>query len=109
MFRCAIAIVTASVVTIALIYGIYALIKMDEPDLEEKTSVKLPDFVHVPKNEDLQVITAKPKAPEKIQDQPDIPKVVVANNRVNVDTNIQLGTVKVGINRELKGFNSNDG
>ena len=109
MFRSAIAIITASVVTIGLIYGMYALIKMDEPELDDRTAIKLPDFVHVPKNEDLQVITAKPKAPDKIQDQPDIPEVEVVNKRVDVNTNLTLGAVKVGIVRELKGFNSNDG
>ena len=109
MFRSAIAIITAGFVTIGLIYGMYALIKMDEPALEDRTAIKLPDFVHIPKNEDLQVITAKPKAPDEIQDQPDIPEVEVVNNRVDVNTNLQLGAVKVGIVRELKGFNSNDG
>ena len=109
MFRSAIAIITACFVTVGLIYGMYALIKMDEPELEDRTAVKLPDFVHVPKTEDLQVITAKPKAPDQTQDQPDIPEIEVVNNRVDVNTNLQLGAVKVGIVRELKGFNSNDG
>jgi len=109
MFRSAIAIITASVVTVGLIYGMYALIKMDEPELEDREAVKLPDFVHVPKPEEINVITAKPKRPDEVQQQPDIPQTKVVNNRVDVNTSLTLGTVKVGINRELKGFNSNDG
>jgi len=109
MFRSVIAILVASVVTVGLIYGMYALIKMDEPELEESKSLKLPDFVHVPKNEDLQVIAAKPQRPDDVLEQPDIPDVEVKIDRVDVDTNLSIGAVKVGINRELKGFNSNDG
>lgn len=109
MFRSVISIFTSVAVTIGLIYGMYALIKQDEPGLEDRTAIKLPDFVHVPKPEELETITAKPRTPDKIQEQPDIPDIEIVNNRVDVNTNIALGTVKVGIVRELKGFNSNDG
>lgn len=109
MFRSIIAVCTATVVTICLVYGMYALIKMEEPELQESNSVKLPDFVHVPKNDELQVIAAKPKRPDVIQEQPDIPDVKIVADRVDVNTNLELGAVKVGIVRDLKGFNSNDG
>ncbi|MBX2848282.1 MAG: energy transducer TonB [Acidiferrobacterales bacterium] len=109
MFRSVISILVSSVVTIGLIYGMYALIATNDPELEENKSLKLPDFVHVPKNEDLQVITAKPKRPDEILEQPDIPDVEIKADRIDIDTNLTLGAVKVGINRELKGFNSNDG
>jgi len=109
MFRSVISILTSAVVTIGLIYGMYALIATDEPELEKSQSLKLPDFVHVPKNDDLQVITAKPKRPDDILEQPDIPDVEIKSDPVNVDTNLTLGSIKVGINRDLKGFNSNDG
>lgn len=109
MFRSVISLLTSAVVTTGLIYGMYALIATDDPQLEEKESLKLPDFVHVPKNEELQVIAAKPKRPDEILDQPDIPDVEIKADRVDINTNLSLGSVKVGINRELKGFNSNDG
>ena len=109
MFRNLISVLTSSAVTIGLVYGMYALIKQDEPQLEDKNAVKLPDFVHVPKEESVETITAKPRTPDKIEDQPDIPEVEVVNNRVDVNTNISLGEVKLGIVKELKGFNSNDG
>jgi len=109
MIRSVISLLTSAVVTTGLIYGMYALIATDDPKLEEKNSLKLPDFVHVPKNEELQVITAKPKRPDEVLEQPDIPDVDVKIDRVDIDTNLTLGAVKVGINRDLKGFNSNDG
>jgi len=109
MFRSIISVLVSVAVTTGLIYGMYALIKMDEPALDEKKNLKLPDFVHVPKEEELQVIAAKPKRPDEIQDQPDIPDVKIKAERVDVNTSLTLGTVKVGINRDLKGFNSNDG
>jgi len=109
MFRSIISIFTSVTVTIGLIYGMYALIKQDEPGLEDRAAIKLPDFVHVPKPEELETITAKPRAPDKIEAQPEIPSIEIVSSRVNVDTNISLGAVKVGIVKELKGFNSNDG
>jgi len=109
MFRSVISLLTSAVVTTGLIYGMYALIATDEPELEEKNSLKLPDFVHVPKNEELQVIAAKPKRPDEVLEQPDIPDVEIKADRVDVNTSLAIGAVKVGINRDLKGFNSNDG
>ena len=109
MFRSIFSVITSFIVTTGLVYGMYALIKQDDAGLEDSTAIKLPDFVHVPPEDELQTITSKPRAPDKIEAQPDIPDIEVVNNRVNVDTNISLGSVKVGINRELKSFNSNDG
>jgi protein TonB len=96
-------------ITLGLILTMYGLIKMDEPDLKAKESVKLPDFKASPRNEDLQTIAAKPERPDDIQEQPDIPDVDVTPDRIDINSNLALGQVKLGINRDLKGFNSNDG
>ena len=99
----------AAVITLGLIFSMHALIKMAEPELGERNQFKLPDFVHVPKNEDVTTITPKPDRPDDIAEQPDIPDVDVTPDKVDINTNLSLGAVKVGINRDLQGFNSNDG
>jgi len=109
MLRSVQSFVIAIFVTLGLIFGMYALIKMDEPELGERNSLKLPEFVHVPKNEDVQTIAPKPDRPDDVQEQPDIPDVDVVPDRVDINSNLALGAVKLGINRDLKGFNSNDG
>ncbi len=96
-------------ITLGLILTMYGLIKMDEPDLEAKKSIKLPDFKASPRNEDLQTIAPKPDRPDDVQEQPDIPDVDVTPDRIDINSNLALGAVKVGINRDLKGFDSNDG
>ena len=109
MGRSASSFIVAIFVTLGLIFAMYALIRMDEPELDERNALKLPDFVHVPKNEDVQTITPKPDRPDDVQEQPDIPDVEIVPERVDISSDIGLGAVKVGINRDLKGFNSNDG
>jgi len=109
MFRSVTSIIVSVFVTIGLIFGMYQLIKMNDPELGERNNLKLPEFVHVPKNEDVQTITPKPQRPEDVQEQPDVPDVEVVPDRIDVNSNLGLGAVKVGINRDLKGFNSNDG
>ena len=99
----------AAVITLGLIFSMHALIKMAEPELGERNQFKLPDFVHVPKNEDVTTITPKPDRPDDIAEQPDIPDVDVTPDKVDINTNLSLGAVKVCINRDLQGFNSNDG
>ena len=99
----------AALVTLGLIYAMYALIRMAEPELGERNQFKLPDFVHVPKNEDVTTITPKPDRPDDVAEQPDIPDVDVTPDKIDISTNLALGAVKVGINRDLQGFNSNDG
>ena len=96
-------------ITLGLILIMYGLIKMDEPELEAKTQFKLPDFSAPPEAEDLQVIAPKPPRPTDVQDQPDIPDIDVTPDRVDISNDLALGQVKIGINRDLKGFNSNDG
>ncbi len=96
-------------ITLGLILTMYGLIKMDEPDLEAKKSIKLPDFKASPRNEDLQTIAPKPDRPDDVQEQPDVPDVDVTPDRIDINSNLALGAVKVGINRDLKGFDSNDG
>ena len=99
----------AALVTLGLIYAMYALIRMAEPELGERNAFKLPDFVHVPKNEDVTTITPKPDRPDDVAEQPDVPDVDVTPDKIDINTNLALGAVKVGINRDLQGFNSNDG
>jgi protein TonB len=96
-------------ITLGLILTMYGLIKMEEPNLEEKKSFKLPDFSAPPENDDLQTIAPKPDRPDDVQEQPDVPDIDVTPDRVDINSDLALGAVKVGINRDLKGFNSNDG
>jgi len=109
MFAKPISLITSIFVTLGLIGGMYALIKMKDPELDEKETLKIPKFTYVAKNEDVQTITPKPKRPDEVQEQPDIPDTKVVPDRVDVNSDLGLGAVKVGINRDLKGFNSNDG
>ncbi len=104
-----ISLIMSILVTLGLIGGMYALIKMNDPELDEKKAFKLPKFTYVAKNEDVQTITPKPKRPDEVQEQPDVPDTKVVPDRVDVNSDLGLGAVKVGINRDLKGFNSNDG
>lgn len=99
----------AAVVTLGLIYAMYALIRMAEPELGERNQFKLPDFVHVPKVEEVTTITPKPDRPDDVAEQPDVPDVDVTPDKVDISSSLALGAVKVGINRDLQGFNSNDG
>ena len=96
-------------ITLSLILTMYGLIKMDEPDLAAKKSFKLPDFAPEPDNDDLQTIAPKPDRPDDIADQPDVPEVDTTPDKIDIDSNLGLGQIKIGINRSLKGFNSNDG
>ena len=96
-------------ITLGLILTMYGLIKMDEPELQAKKAFKLPDFSAPPENEDLQTIAPKPDRPDDAQEQPDIPDIDVTPDRVDIDSNLALGAVKIGINKNLKGFDSGDG
>ena len=104
-----ISLIMSILVTLGLIGGMYALIKMNDPELDKKEALKIPKFTYVAKNEDVQTITPKPKRPDEVQEQPDVPETKVVPDRVDVNSDLGLGAVKVGINRDLKGFNSNDG
>lgn len=99
----------AALVTLGLIYAMYALIRMAEPELGERNQFKLPPFVHTPADEDVNTITPKPDRPDDIAEQPDVPDVDVTPDKIDINTNLALGAVRVGINRELQGFNANDG
>lgn len=101
--------VIAIFVTLGLITAMYALIKMDEPKLDTAKNQTLPPFNYVAKDEGVETITPKPDRPKDIQEQPDVPEAKVVPDRIDINTNLALGAVKVGINRDLKGFNSNDG
>jgi len=109
MFRSLNSFIIAVFVTLGLIVAMYALIKMDEPDLQKAETLKLPEFKFNPKNEEVQTITPKPKRPDEVEQQPDVPDTKIVPDRIDVNSNLALGAVKVGINRDLKGFNSNDG
>lgn len=103
------AFLLALLVTTGLLLAMDGLIRMAEPELGERNQFKLPDFVHVPKDEQVKTITPKPKRPDEIQEQPDVPDLEVVPDNLDVNSDISLATVKVGINKNLKGFNSNDG
>jgi len=104
-----ISLIMSILVTLGLIAAMYALIKMKDPELEKAESFKLPKFTYVAKNEDVQTIAPKPPRPDEVQEQPDVPETKIVPDRVDVNSDLGLGAVKVGINRDLKGFNSNDG
>ena len=104
-----ISLLLAMLVTLGLIIAMYALIKMEDPQLDDTKSFKLPKFTYVPKSEDVQTITPKPLKPDEVQEQPDVPDVKVIPDRVDVNSDLNLGAVRVGIQRDLKSFNSNDG
>lgn len=109
MIRSLSSFVIAIFVTLGLIIAMYALIKMDEPELEQAKALKLPEFSFIPKNEDVETITAKPTKPDEVQEQPDIPQTEIVPDQIDIDSNLALGAVKIGINTSTKGFNSNDG
>ena len=96
-------------ITLGLVFSMHALIKMAEPELGERNSFKLPDFVHVPKNEDVNTVTPKPERPDEVEAQPDVPDADVTPDKIDIDSNLAIGAVKFGINKDLQGFNSNDG
>ena len=96
-------------VTLGLISAMYALIKMKEPDLGASDAIKVPEFAFIPKNEDVETITAKPDRPDEVQEAPDIPDSDITPDEVDINANLALGAVKIGINTSTKGFNSNDG
>jgi len=104
-----ISLIMSMLVTLGLIGAMYALIKMEDTELDKAESFKLPKFTYVAKTEEVQTITPKPVRPDEVQEQPDVPETKIVPDRVDVNSDLGLGAVKVGINRDLKGFNSNDG
>lgn len=104
-----ISLILSILVTLGLIAAMYALIKMKDPELDKADGIKIPKFTYVPKNEDVQTIAPKPPRPDEVQEQPDVPETKIVPDRVDINSDLGLGAVKVGINRDLKGFNSNDG
>ena len=109
MVRSLVSFPLAIFVTLGLIIAMYALIKMEDPELDEAKAIKLPEFSFIPKNEDVETITAKPDRPDEVQEQPDLPQNEITPDQVDIDSNLALGAVKIGINTSTKGFNSNDG
>jgi len=104
-----ISFILSILVSLTLIAAMYALIKMKDPELDKAKGFKLPKFTYVAKNEDVQTITPKPARPDEVQEQPEVPDTKIVPDRVDINSELGLGAVKVGINRDLKGFNSNDG
>ncbi len=109
MIRSVSSFVISIFITLGLISAMYALIKMKEPELDQAKAFKLPEFSYIPKNEDVETITAKPERPDEVQEAPDIPENDIVPDQVDIDSNLALGAVKIGINTSTKGFNSNDG
>ncbi len=99
----------AILVTLGLILGMYGLIKMDEPELGEGADSVLPSFNQTPENEDVRTIAPKPDRPDDIQEAPEIPETEIVPDDIDINNDLGLGAVQIGINRDLKGFNTNDG
>ena len=102
-------VIIAIFVAFGLILGMYGLIRMEEPNLEKGNEVSLPNFNQPPENDEVRTIAPKPDRPDDIQEQPDIPEADIVPDELDIDSDLSLGAVKLGINRDLKGFNSNDG
>jgi len=104
------AFLLAILITLGLIFTMHALIKMAQPELNKRESFKLPDFVHVPPPESLQTITPKPNRPDDVLEQPDVPEQDIQPQKVDINSKIGVGQIKLGINKDLnKDFNSADG
>ena len=101
-------IAIAFAVTLGLILGMYGLIKMKEPELNEASDSVLPSFTQAPENDEVRTIAPKPDRPDDIPEAPDVPESEIVPD-INIDSDLAMGAVQIGINRELKGFNSNDG
>lgn len=99
----------AILVTLGLILGMYGLIKMDEPELGESADSVLPSFNQTPENEDVRVIAPKPDRPDDIQEAPEVPETEIVPDEIDINNDLGLGAVQLGINRDLKGFDTNDG
>lgn len=98
----------AIAVTLGLILAMYGLIKMDEPELQASSDSVLPSFTQAPENDEVRTIAPKPDRPDEIPDAPDIPESEITPD-IDISSNLAMGAVQIGINRELGGFNSNDG
>jgi protein TonB len=82
--------VLAVVITLSLIYAMQGLIAMSDKELDKSKGFKIPDFVHVPTPDDLNMITPKPPKPPKPTEQPDQPKL----QKASIDPNVQ--TINIG-------------
>jgi hypothetical protein len=92
-----ISFILSILVTLTLIAAMYALIKMKDPELDKAEGFKLPKFTYVAKNEDVQTITPKPARPDEVQEQPEVPDTKIVPDRVDINSELGLGAVKVGI------------
>ena len=99
----------AILITLGLILGMYGLIKMDEPELGESSDSILPSFNQAPENDEVRTIAPKPDRPDDIQEAPDVPETEIIPDNLDIDADLSMGAVQIGINRELSGFNSADG
>ncbi len=99
----------AILVTLGLILGMYGLIKMDEPELGESNDSVLPSFTQTPENEDVRTIAPKPDRPDDIDEAPEIPDTEIVPDEIDIDSNVGLSGVQIGLNRDLQGLNPSDG
>ena len=90
--------VLAVVITLSLIYAMQALIAMSDKGLDKGNTFKIPDFVHVPTPDNLNLITPKPPKPPKPQEQPDQPKP----QKASIDPDIQTFNIgQIDVNTSI--------
>ncbi len=88
----------AVVITLSLIYAMQALIVMSDKGLDRGNTFKIPDFVHVPTPDNLNLITPKPPKPPKPQEQPDQPKP----QKASIDPDIQTFNIgQINVNTSI--------
>lgn len=104
--RYVIGFVLGSLITVALLYVMQAVIKSDKNPLNETPSIRLVDFVRVLEDEAIQTVDRKPKPPPPPQDvPPDVPKPTV-DTQDTVGVDIGMINPNVNIKIDAGGFSS---
>lgn len=104
--RYVIGFILGSLITVALLYVMQAVIKSDKNPLNETPSVRLVDFVRVLEDEAIQTVDRKPKPPPPPQDvPPDVPKPTV-DSRDTMGIDIGAHSPDIDINIDAGGFSS---
>lgn len=109
--RYAISVFSAGIIVVALILSMHALIKMADPELGEKQTFRLPDFIHVKPEEALNTIAVKPQKPPKPQEQPEKPKVEPAKNQLDL-AKVSIAKIQPQVSINMKngiGLSPGDG
>ena len=88
-------------VTVALLFAMQALIKMSDSELDKGERFKLPDFVRVKTDEDVNRITAKPKKPPKPEEQPEAPEPEPLQNNLDLNA-IEIGRIDPAVSINMQ-------